>query len=836
MSEPVHRSPSGAYRVQLRKEFGFAEASAIADHLAALGVSHVYLSPILQAVPGSAHGYDVVDHSRISEELGGEAGFRAMAARFRSCGLEVIVDVVPNHMAVPEPETLNRPFWSVLRDGPGSPYFPWFDVEGERIVLPVLGGSYDDSRGDLRPEDGQLHYFGHRFPLPGDHYRLAYWREGPNYRRFFDISTLIGLRVEEPEVFDQTHDVLLRLVRAGLIDGLRIDHPDGLTDPRGYLRMLGRTVPGTWIVVEKILTGTEWLPDDWPCAGTTGYDVLGQTGGLFVDPAGEGPLTEAYLAFTSTGAFTGARTGGAPASGSGATAPSPEGGFGRVEEDAKRQALAEGLRPEVERLHRVLARCLPSYDSGILRQVLVEMLVAMPVYRAYVVPGEEPSRTSVEIIGQAMERAMTRLPAERRPVLEAVARLALGEFGDGHAAPPSGTVAAAGAAEFAVRFQQTSAPLMAKGVEDTAFYRWSRLVARTEVGGDPSRFSVPPEEFHAYAARLARDWPATMTTLSTHDTKRQEDVRARLMVLAELPERWRASVTRWRERAAAGFRPGRTPGHTAAPGSPLEPDLEYLMWQTLVGAWPIDAGRLTEYLTKAMREAKTRTSWTDGDPGYERDVLDYARRVLADPELVTELSEFVSSLEPYARVNTLGQKLVQLTMPGVPDVYQGCELVGLSLVDPDNRRPVDYERRRERLARLDTGKPPQDLDDEKLLVTSRALRLRRSRPGWFGPATEPGREPGDGPDRGSAPYEPIFADGPAAAHVVAFRRGSALTIATRLPHGLRRRGGWDETTLTVPGASYQDALTDTVHHGPSLRLADVLDGLPVALLVEQTGP
>jgi (1->4)-alpha-D-glucan 1-alpha-D-glucosylmutase len=387
------------------------------------------------------------------------------------------------------------------------------------------------------------------------------------------------------------------------------------------------------------------------------------------------------------------------------------------------------------------------------------------------------------------------------------------------------------AAEFAVRFQQTSAPLMAKGVEDTAFYRWSRLVARTEVGGDPTGFSVPPEEFHAYAARLARDRPATMTTLSTHDTKRQEDVRARLVVLSELPERWRESLRQWRPRAASGFRAAQEIGPEIGPGSPLEPDLEYLMWQTLVGAWPLDGDRLAEYLTKAMRESKIRTSWTDPDPAYERDVLGYARAVLADPELVAELGEFVSSLDAYARVSTLGQKLVQLTMPGVPDVYQGCELVGRALVDPDNRRPVDYERRRERLARLDAGKPPRDLDDEKLLVTSRALRLRLACPGWFNPSPDQDQDA----DPGQAPYEPLFAAGPAAPHVVAFRRGGAVTVATRLPRGLELRGGWAETTLTVPGGPWRDTLTGAVHQGPVVRIADMLKELPVALLARETG-
>ena len=728
---------TGTYRIQLRppepgrpRPSGFAAAAAQAGYLAALGVSHVYLSPVLQAAPGSMHGYDVVDHRMISAELGGEQGFRAMVAAFDEAGLKVIVDIVPNHMAVPHPVELNRPLAAVLRDGRASPYARWFDV-------------------DWAAGDG-------RIVLPG--------QGEPNYRRFFDISGLIALRVEDPDVFAATHEVPLRLLADGLIDGLRVDHPDGLADPRGYLRRLAAHTGGAWVVVEKILTGEERLPADWPCAGTTGYDALTMVGGLFVDPAGEAPLTGAYTALT----------GGSES-------------FGPVALAAKRHAAEHGLRPDVARLHRSLRRALPAHDPGALARVLTELLVALPVYRTYVVPGEPPSAAARHIIGRTVESARERLPAAEHPVLDAVAAVLSGR----------------GGAEAAVRFQQTSAALMAKGVEDTAFYRWSRLVARNEVGGEPGRFATSPTEFHAFCARLAADWPATLTALSTHDTKRQEDVRARLAVLAELPGEWAAAVSRWRKLAGA---------------SPLEPDLDYLLWQTLVGAWPLDRDRLVEFLTKAMREAKTTTSWERPDTGYEKAVASHAVAVLANTELVDDVTHFVRVLAPHARVNTLGQKLVQLTMPGVPDVYQGCELVGLALVDPDNRRPVDYGRRRSRLARLDAGRPPRDLDDEKLLVTSRALRLRRDRPSWF-----------------AAGYRPLAAAGPAADHLVAFRRGDAITVATRCPVGLARRDGWGETTVRTDDGGWRDILTGGTYDGPWLRPGEVLARLPVALLVPEDG-
>ncbi len=652
--------PTGTYRFQLRPEFGFAEAAEQAEYLAALGVSHVYLSPILQAVPGSSHGYDVLDHTTISTELGGEEGFRALVAELRRHGLGVIVDVVPNHMAFVE-QALAPQLASVLEEGRNSPYAGWFDIDwdaSDHLVLPGKGV--------------------------------------PNYRRFFDISGLIALRQEEPGVFEATHGLLLRLHEEGLIDGFRIDHPDGLADPRAYLSRLSESTGGAWTVVEKILTGPEELPADWPCAGTTGYDMIRAVGGVFIDPAGEEPLTELYR--ERVGPI----------------------GYREVEHEAKRYVAEHGLAPEVERIQRQL----------------LEKLIAFPAYRSY------------------------------------------GPMDDWE--------------DLAVRFQQTTAPLAARGAEDTAFYRWSRFVALNEVGGDPETFSLSPAEFEEFCAKQARDWPTSMTTLSTHDTKRQEDVRARLAVLAEQPGHW-ADFSKPKE-------------------SPLDPDLDYLLWQTLVGAWPLDASRLEEYMTKVMREAKTHTTWTEQNPAYEAAVLDHVRELLADSAVTEAIDTFVKRLQPYERVNVLGQKLVQLTMPGVPDLYQGCELTGWALVDPDNRRPVDYAQRRTMLTALDSGIEPLTLDEEKLLVTSRAMRLRRLHPDWF-----------------ESSFTPLRAEGPAAQHALAFARGDAITVATRLPYGLAAKGGWEGTRLDPGRGPWQNVLTGEIHH--ELDLSQLLARLPVALLI-----
>ena len=824
-------APGSTYRLQLTPDFGFAEAAEAGEYLADLGVTHVYLSPVLEAVPGSRHGYDVTDHSRIRGELGGEEGFRAMAKRLRGLGLGLVLDIVPNHMAVPANLPLNRQLWTVLRDGRGSRYANWFDIDwtahGERMLLPILGGPLESCLGDLRVEasggpDGEptLRYFDHvlplrpgtaHLPMPGllesQHYLLAWWRDAStelNWRRFFNVTSLIGVRVEEPAVFDATHEVIVRLVAEGLVDGLRIDHPDGLADPRGYLARLASATDGAWVVVEKILETGETLPVDWACAGTTGYDALKLIDGLFLDPAGADPLTAEYARFTR-------RAGDDPVARR----------FSGVAVAAKREVATGTLAAEVTRLARLLGSVCPGVTEDETRAVLVEVLAAFPVYRAYVHPGEIPSAAAEAAIGDAVDSARRRLPRKLRGLADDLGQAVLGLR-----RPASGAAGRAG--EFVVRFQQTTGPVLAKGVEDTAFYRWSRLLALNEVGGDPDRFGETPGAFHAEAERLAGAWPFTMTTLSTHDTKRQEDVRARLAVLAELPERWGHQVADWHERAVTSS----VFGQTAAA---VDPDTEYLIWQTLVGTWPISGERLAGYLTKAVREADRRTSWTAPDAEYEAAVLGLAARALDDPGLSDSIGEFVAAIADDALANSLGAKIVQLTMAGVPDIYQGCELSGLSLVDPDNRRPVDFARRRALLAdldacRLDLAATPADdggglrLDAAKLLVTARALRLRRAHPEWF-----------------AGGYAPVTAVGPAAEHVLAFARGGpdtggpAVTVATRLPVGLRARGGWSDTVLPLAASApgWLDVLTGAVFRGDNLLLGDVTGALPVALLVPE---
>ncbi len=814
-------APLSTYRLQLRPGFGFAEAGALADYLGELGVTHVYLSPILQANPGSQHGYDVVDHSRVSADLGGEDAFRAMAERFHRHGLGVVVDIVPNHMARPTPESRNQQLWSVLYQGQTSPFAHWFDVDWAaqegRLLLPILAGPLEKCLDDLiidtaprTPENAEhrgpvLRYFDHVLPLRDgiadlplgmllaqQHYRLADWHEAAtqlNWRRFFDIDTLIAIRVEDPDVFEATHRVLLRLAAEGLIDGLRVDHPDGLADPGGYLQRLASSTGGLWVVVEKILERGEELPA-WDCAGTTGYDTLALVGGLFVDPAGGPRLTEDYVRFT----------GGKP-------------DFAEVARDAKRGIADATFTAEVFRLTRLFARAdfpaLAGLGEADLHDVLVELLAAFGVYRAYVRPGEPPSEVSVAVVSAASAAARETLEARLHAALDAVCAAVLGLSG---AASDARQQAARD--ELIVRFGQTTGPVLAKGVEDTAFYRWPRLAALNEVGGDPDIFGISPAEFHAAAGRLAARWPATMTTLSTHDTKRQEDVRSRLAVLAEWPQDWAHKVAEWH-----GLVSWLTDGAAAqATERAPDPDLEYLMWQTLVGAWLLGSERLREYLSKAMHEAKTRTSWTVRDPGYEDAVLGVADAVLADPELVAGIAEFVARIAPDARVNSLGAKLVQLTMPGVPDIYQGCELTGLSLVDPDNRRPVDFQRRRRLLAALRDGQDQVvGLDAEKLLLTSRTLRLRRAHPDWF-----------------TGGYTPLACEGPAAEHAVAFLRGEhAVTVVTRLPAGLRRRGGWADTVLPLPQLHWRDVLTGVRHAGLRPPLAELTWRLPVALLIPE---
>ncbi|MCU1536672.1 MAG: maltooligosyl trehalose synthase, partial [Humibacillus sp.] len=703
------------HRLQLEPAFTLDDARAQVEHLASLGVSHLYLSPVLQASEGSTHGYDVTDHAAVSAGLGGDEAFARLAEAAHAAGLGLVVDVVPNHMTTPTPLSLNRPLWSVLREGRESPYATWFDIDwdsqGGRLLMPVLGAPLDEvlAAGDITVAElgGEtvVRYYDHVFPVapntdPGrplaelldaQHYRLASWTiadDELNYRRFFDVTSLIAVRVEDPAVFDATHKLLVDGIRAGTVDGLRIDHPDGLADPEGYLERLAAETDGVWVVVEKILEGDEQLPASWRTAGTTGYDALLRVGGLFVDPDGAQPLTEL------SDELIGERQ-----------------DLDAIVTESKRWVVQVMLATEVSRLLRLAARALPDLDTAAAREVVEAMLVGMDRYRIYLTPGQPASAEDRAELEAALQHGAGDRSSQLDPqVTDAVLGLALG------AADVQDVVARD---EFVVRFQQTCGPAMAKAIEDTAYYRYVRLVGLNEVGGDPSTVGVGTATFHAYAKSRQQSWPSTMTTLSTHDAKRSEDVRARLVVLAERPQAW-AEWVREARRLADGVR-----------AAELDALTEYFLWQTVVGAWPISGERLQAYALKAIRESKLHTRWTEPNEAYEAAVGGFVGALVSTPAIVDHLESWVDATRTETRANVLGQKLVQLTMPGVPDVYQGTDLLDLSLVDPDNRRPVDYDERRRRLARLDAGSAPADLHDEKLLVTTSALRARREWPECF---------------------------------------------------------------------------------------------------------
>jgi (1->4)-alpha-D-glucan 1-alpha-D-glucosylmutase len=589
------------YRLQLNDRFGFREARTQAlPHVRALGASHLYLSPSLQARKGSDHGYDVVDPTRVSDDLGGEAELRALCNAAHAAGLGVILDIVPNHMAASD----ENPFWSdpLLRT-------KFFDID----------------------------------PATGRH------------RRFFDIDELAGVRVEDPEVFDVTHAKVLELVDGGLVDGLRIDHPDGLANPREYLeRLRERGVSHVW--AEKILEPGEQLRN-WPVEGTTGYEFANDATALFVDPRGEGPMTELYAELTGE-----RRT------------------FDEVALEAKLEVARTTFEPEFARLSTL-------HDDPLLE----EAAVALHVYRTYVEPAaghvEDADRETSATLHEELRRIVL-LEGERSPQLD----------------------------EFVVRWQQTTGPVMAKGVEDTAFYRYFRLTALNEVGGDPGRFSIGPEEFHAAALERFARHPLQLLASQTHDTKRAGDVRARIGALAGMPERWGERVRRWREL-------------TRGMDNPNE---EYLVWQTLVGAWPIVPQRLELYLQKALREGKRTTNWLEPDEEHETRVRSFVRSLYDNQEFLDDFEPFAAHVALAGAHASLGALLLRLTTPGLPDIYQGDGFWSLNLVDPDNRRPVDWNRANR--AAQESGPRHETL---KFHLIRRVLRLRAEYPEAFFGSYEP---------------------------------------------------------------------------------------------------
>jgi (1->4)-alpha-D-glucan 1-alpha-D-glucosylmutase len=878
------------YRVQLRPGFGFDAAAEIADYLSDLGVTHLYCSPSLQAARGSTHGYDVIDPTRVNEELGGAAAHARLVQALERQGLGQVLDIVPNHMAITERR--NVWWWDVLENGPASRWAGYFDVDWDppqsrlrnTVLLPILGDHYGRilEAGELRlvRRGGkfEIHYHEHQMPvaprsldallrdaagrcgspdlgfiadacgelplatetdressarrhrdkevlggqlarlceespeiaaavdavveeinadpdrldelLVRQNFRPAFWRTAGrelDYRRFFDVHTLVGLRIEDDRVFADTHARVLDWLRRGQLDGVRIDHPDGLRDPVEYFERLRAAAPEAWIVVEKILEPGEPLPAGWPVDGTTGYDFASLAGGLLIDPAGEGPLTSIYKDAT------------------GASADWPQ-----IVLEKKLLVLRELLASDVNRLGEVFQqvcerhRRFRDFTRFELREIVRELAADFPVYRTYVRPisgavGEE----DIHFVEEAFARTRERRPDLPSDLFDFFRDLLLLRTRGAKWGPEE---------ELVLRFQQLTGPAMAKGVEDTAFYNFHRLVALNEVGGDPGRFGVPLDEFHRACAATQERWPRTMTATSTHDTKRSEDVRARLCLLSEIPERWGEAVRRW-SALAEKHRTGDAPDRNT----------EYLLWQTLVGAWPIGADRASAYMEKAAREAKAFTAWTRIDEAWEKALRRFIEGVLADSEITADLESFVELLVAPGRINSLALTLLRLTCPGIPDTYQGSELWDLSLVDPDNRRPVDYRLRRKLLEELKEGLSPEEIlarMDEglpKLWLVRQGLHLRRRQSDAFGP-------------RGD--YRPLPVRGARADHAVAFTRGEAVAaIAPRLV--LRLGGDWGDTIVELPEGSWRNLMSGESAEeiaGGERRLGTLLARFPVALL------
>lgn len=879
--------PVGTYRLQLCPEFDLDAAAGVVAYLSRLGISHVYLSPYLQAVRGSTHGYDVVDHSRVNEELGGEDARRRLCIALEAAGMGQMLDIVPNHMAVVAEQ--NPWWWDVLENGPSSRYALYFDVDWEasqdrwpnKVLLPVLDDHYgrilEALKLQVRYHDGvfTLHYEDHVFPLdpstlsdllgkayaagdsellgfiaescsrlPRPHvilgsaeverrhrdkdviyrllaqlgaeepevdaaiqeqvarinrnpdaldqliekqnYRVAWSHTAGidmGYRRFFDINDLAGLRVEDEDVFKAIHELPIRWADVGEVHGLRIDHPDGLRDPTGYFHRLHAACPKAWIVAEKILEPEESLPADWPVAGTTGYDFLQRVQGLFVDPSGEAPLTRLLEELT------------------GKTAD-----FAELVFDCKCQVVKELLGSELNHLVSLFVEICEchrrhrDYTYNELYQTLLEVISCFPVYRTYVYyPERNIPEADIRYVTKAIMQARQRCPELDPELFDFLNDLLLLRIPGNREA------------ELAMRFQQLTGPAIAKGVEDTAFYRFHRLIALNEVGSDPACFGVSVEQFHDTCTKALAINPLSLLATSTHDTKRSEDVRARLLVLSEMPERWMTVVHRWMKQNAVHH-------SEELP----DPATEYLLYQSLVGTWPIEIERMAGYMKKAVREAKLHTSWTQPNDIYEKAVDDFVSAVLGDMAFRAELEDFIKPLVPLGRINGLSQTLLKLTTPGVPDIYQGEELWNLNLVDPDNRRTVDFVLRAhlleeleqlsttEILARSDEGLP-------KLWVIRQALHLRRDHPRWLGPEGE---------------YQPLNLTGGKAAHGVAFLRGrSVAVLVPRLVYGLD--GDWGDTTLHLPPGHWCNVLTgETVDEG-EIPVEHLLARFPVALLVRE---
>ncbi len=900
----MRKIPTSTYRLQLHAGFTFDDAVRVAGYLKKLGISHVYCSPWLQAAPGSMHGYNVVDHQKVNQELGGEEGLARFSAHLGELGLGQVLDIVPNHMAT-GPQ--NRYWWDVLENGPSSLYATWFDIDWHsaevklqnKVLIPVLGDQYGRalSANQIRIEQDcdrfHVAYFDNSFPiaprslaiplahaaeyaqndtlsfiadslarLPApestDHdavflrhrdkkviydllhnlcrkqgevpaaiaramrelnnnldaldeflnlqsYRLAYWRTADQelgYRRFFDINSLIGLRVERPHVFDATHRRILEWLQTGVIDGVRVDHPDGLRDPQQYFVRLREHAPDAWIVAEKILEPSESLRSTWPVEGTTGYDFLNVCNSVFTHGDGLKELTEIYRAFTAE-----------PVD------------FPAIAHDKRLNVEQEALGSDVNRLASLFVsicennRDRRDYTRAEIRRALREVAAGLSIYRTYVAPDRDQITDEDR---DQIDHAVAEAKKHRTDLDPAL----IDFIGDVLALRARGGLET----EFLLRFQQFTSPVMAKGLEDTALYCYSRMIGLNEVGSAPDRDGLTLDEFHRHCANRQAQYPFTMNTLTTHDTKRCEDVRARLAVLTEIPARWKSALGRW-TRLNAPFKTGVPNGRSSSLGwkSGAFPDrnTEYFLYQTLIGSWPICAGRLTAYMEKAAREAKQQTSWTQQNKEFEEALKNFIEKILQSREFVADLESFVGQVFAPGRINSLAQTLIRYTAPGIPDTYQGSELWDLRLVDPDNRGPVDYKTRCAMLGELEKGLDSAEILQRmdsglpKLWIAYQALHLRTAHPEWFG---------------ADAAYTPVYAEGSKREHVIAYLRGERVaTVVPRwnLKLGATPGGFPAGTTVDLPHGSWKNLLTGETIEAGRVRVQTLFEHFPVALLVKE---
>jgi (1->4)-alpha-D-glucan 1-alpha-D-glucosylmutase len=804
------RIPVSTYRVQFNRDFRFSDALRLVDYWHELGITDLYASPILKARPGSTHGYDVIDPAQINPEIGTAEEFDQLCRALQARNIGLILDIVPNHMAA----SLDNPWWfDVLEKGEDSPYAQFFDVnwESKKVLLPILARPYGEALENqelmIRIENGRpvLQYYEQKLPIAAgaenlsvdavdrilsrQHYRLAYWRKAAdsiNYRRFFDISDLVGLRAERDEVFQATHGTALKLAGEQKVTGLRIDHIDGLLDPKGYLDRL----PETYVVVEKILAGNERLPCDWRIHGTTGYDFLNFANGAFIDREGFHKLERIYSEFT----------------GSNQTCTS-------VARECKRQVMQTLFAGELNALVHRLKELAEDDRHGRdlrteeLKEAFVSVIACLPIYRTYIHNDHisETDRTTIEDAIAAAGRGAAFDFLRRVLLIEPAWYIP-------HRKPEY--------LDFVMRWQQFTGPVMAKGLEDTAFYIHNPLVSVNEVGGDSNGPEVylGVEEFHRRNLARHSQWPHTMNATSTHDTKRTEDVRARINVLSELPDEWGRCLRRWARM---------NPSETA-------PDAheQVLIYQSMLGAWPIEPDRFHQYVTKALREGKRHTSWMDADEDYERRVFAFVDSLYSNEPFLKDFSRVQKKTAYFGALHSLSQVVLKITSPGIPDVYRGTEVWDLSLADPDNRRPVDFSSRITMLDALKKQTNPRDLLKRlpdgrlKMFVTSRLLGFRRAHSRLFL----------------EGEYIPLHVSGTRSNHIIAFARRLhdqwCLVAVPRLCASLTRAGSppigekvWHDTQIELPPEIPAHGKDVFSGKDVSMRVAANLFGaLPVAVV------